>query len=86
MDRFEPLISAQDLADYLGVPTATVYTWRHRRLGPPGFRVGKHLRYRRRDVEEWISGRLEESQGALGNPAIPVAAGRTLAPRGGAGR
>ena len=86
MDRFEPLISAQDLADYLGVPIATIYTWRHRRLGPPGFRVGKHLRYRRRDVEEWISGRLEESQGAFGNPAFPVVARRTLASRGGAGR
>ena len=86
MDRFEPLISAQDLADYLGVPIATVYTWRHRRLGPPGFRVGKHLRYRRRDVEEWIVGRLEESQGALEIPAFPVVARRTQASRGGACR
>ncbi len=54
------LITVQELAHYLDVPIATIYAWRHRRQGPPGFRVGRHLRYRRSDVEEWINERLLE--------------------------
>lgn len=49
-----PLLSPQDIAHYLGVPVRTVYAWRHRGEGPPGFRVGKHVRYRASDVEAWL--------------------------------
>jgi excisionase family DNA binding protein len=59
MQQLEPLISAQELAEYLDVPVATLYAWRYRRQGPPGLRVGKHLRYRRIDVNEWIEQRTE---------------------------
>ncbi len=60
MQHLEPLLSAQDLARYHDVPVATVYAWRYRGVGPPGLRVGKHLRYRRIDVNEWIGGQLED--------------------------
>jgi excisionase family DNA binding protein len=43
-----------ELAALLGVPVQTIYQWRHRRTGPPGFRVGRHLRYDPRDVGRWI--------------------------------
>ena len=59
MKRLDELLSPQDLAGYLDVPVKTVYGWRHRGLGPAGFRVGRHVRYRRSDVEEWISAQLE---------------------------
>ena len=59
MTDLEPLLSAQDLADFLDVPIATIYAWRYRHEGPPGFRVGWHLRYRRNDVEQWIRNRLK---------------------------
>lgn len=62
MDHLDQLLTAQDLAIYLEVPVATVYVWRHRRQGPPGFKVGRHLRYRVRDVEQWINQRLEENR------------------------
>lgn len=52
------LLTVQDLANYLGVPVATIYAWRYRRQGPPGFRVGRYLRFRRSDVEQWIADRL----------------------------
>lgn len=58
-DRFQRLLSAQEVADYLGVPITTIYNWRHRNQGPPGLRVGRHLRYRRRDVEAWIERQLD---------------------------
>ena len=44
-----------DLAEYLGIPKATIYKWRSRNYGPPGKRVGKHIRYRPSDVEAWVT-------------------------------
>ena len=63
MNNLEPLLSTQQLANYLEVPLATIYAWRHRGEGPPGFRVGRHIRYRRTDVELWIRGRTSERTG-----------------------
>ena len=50
----EPLMTAEDISGTLVVPLATVYQWRSRGLGPPAIKVGKHLRYRRRDLERWL--------------------------------
>lgn len=54
----EQLMTVQELALYLGVPVATLYQWRYRREGPPGFRVGRHVRYRRTDIQAWIEDQL----------------------------
>lgn len=59
MEHENRLITVEELAEYLGVPVATLYQWRYRREGPPGFRVGRHLRYRWSDIEEWIEHRLQ---------------------------
>jgi len=59
MQRLEPLIDVQQLADYLDVPVKTLYAWRYRREGPPAFRVGRHLRYRRSDIQRWIQQRID---------------------------
>lgn len=48
------LLTAQEVADFLGVPVATLYSWRHKHEGPRGFRVGRHVRYRAADVEAWL--------------------------------
>ena len=58
-NQLEPLLTVPELARYLGIPVKTLYAWRYRRLGPPALRVGRHLRYRVRDVEEWMLRRLE---------------------------
>jgi excisionase family DNA binding protein len=57
----------ETLAEYLSVPVATCRKWRHNHEGPPGFRVGRHVRYRRRDVEAWI----EELERRERRPAEP---------------
>ncbi|MCH7583466.1 MAG: helix-turn-helix domain-containing protein [Acidobacteria bacterium] len=59
METLDRLLTVEELADYLGVPIATLYQWRHRREGPPGFRVGRYIRYHRNDVEQWIRDRLK---------------------------
>ena len=49
------------VADYLGVPIGTLYQWRTRGSGPPGRRIGKHLRYKPDDVEAWFDAQTEEA-------------------------
>lgn len=50
-----PLGTAEEVADYLGVPVATLYAWRYQGgRGPKSSKVGRHLRYRWEDVEAWL--------------------------------
>lgn len=48
------LLSPQDLSDLLMIPVSTIYQWRYKGTGPQARRLGKHLRYRLSDVEEWL--------------------------------
>ncbi|MEU2612650.1 helix-turn-helix domain-containing protein [Micromonospora sp. NPDC007271] len=50
----EPLWTVEEVSAYLGVPVATLYQWRHRRVGPRASRVGRHLRYDPADVRAWL--------------------------------
>jgi len=56
------LLSAQEVADYLNVPLSTLYSWRYHGSGPPGLRVGKHLRYRRADVQAWVRDQIKDER------------------------
>lgn len=53
-DPGDRLVSPAELARFLGVPVATIYQYRYRGEGPPGFKVGRHVRYRWADVEGWL--------------------------------
>lgn len=48
------LLTPKEVANYLAVPVLTLQTWRAARKGPPSYRVGKHVRYRREEVEAWL--------------------------------
>jgi excisionase family DNA binding protein len=54
MDTIDRLMTLAELAEMLGVPVNTVYQWRTRGEGPPGYRIGRHMRYRRSAVELWL--------------------------------
>ncbi len=58
-DDVERLLTISDLSRMLGVPVDTLYGWRHRGEGPQGYRIGRHVRYRRAAVEAWLAGRLD---------------------------
>ncbi|MFD9477195.1 helix-turn-helix transcriptional regulator [Streptomyces nojiriensis] len=51
--RVSPLrrgfLNVREAAEYLGLSPATLYVWRHRRQGPPSFRMGPE---RTRDVPD----------------------------------
>lgn len=53
----EPLWTPEDLAKYTGTTVKTVYDWKLRGVGPKVLKIGRHLRYRRSDVEEWLAAR-----------------------------
>ncbi|GAA3828988.1 helix-turn-helix transcriptional regulator [Streptomyces chiangmaiensis] len=48
------LATAQEIADYCGVPIGTVYQWSSRGGGPKLIKVGRHLRARWDSVEKWL--------------------------------
>jgi excisionase family DNA binding protein len=50
----ERLMTPAQVADFLAVPLGTVYRWRYEHIGPTGVRVGRHVRYRRSEIERWL--------------------------------
>lgn len=54
----EQYLTCEELSQYLNVPLDTIYGWRYKGYGPPAAKVGRHLRYRLRDVEAWIDGQV----------------------------
>ena len=48
------LLTADEVAEVLQVPVATIHAWRYRGKGPTGLKVGRHLRFRHEDLMEWI--------------------------------
>ncbi|MCW8100819.1 helix-turn-helix domain-containing protein [Streptomyces tauricus] len=60
-DRY---LTPDDIAEIFEVPKETVYQWRRKRIGPPGFRIGKHLRYDPADVRAYVTQRKTAGQDA----------------------
>ncbi|MFI1826915.1 helix-turn-helix domain-containing protein [Streptomyces sp. NPDC020412] len=60
-DRY---LTPEDIAALFGVPLETVYQWRKKRCGPPGFRVGKHVRYDPATVHTWVSKQTTDTAAA----------------------
>lgn len=51
----DELLSIYEVAEILKVPVSTLRKWRTAGNGPEGFRLGKHVRFRRSSVERFIS-------------------------------
>lgn len=60
----DPLLSAQEVADYLGVPLATLYSWRYVGRGPRAYRVGKFLKFRSSEVVRWLEDQADRPRSA----------------------
>lgn len=52
------LLRPRELSELLGVPVGTLANWRSARTGPPFVKVGRHVRYRIGDVDEWVAARV----------------------------
>lgn len=51
---YDPLLTIEQVSDWLGVPKGTLYQWRSRNQGPRAIKVGGGLRYRRADVDAYL--------------------------------
>ncbi|MFB7781448.1 helix-turn-helix transcriptional regulator [Streptomyces vinaceus] len=63
-------LTVKGAAAYLGLSPHTLYVWRHRRQGPPSFRMGARGRvmYRREALDAWIH--EQECADSRSNPAL----------------
>ncbi|MBZ4323758.1 helix-turn-helix domain-containing protein [Streptomyces huiliensis] len=49
-------LTPEDLVTMFGLPSVeTVYQWRRKRIGPPGFRAGRYLRFDPAAVRAWVA-------------------------------
>ena len=55
-----PLMTVEDLAADLHKPVNTICKMRAEGTGPPGYRVGKHLLFKQREVAEWLEDHRDE--------------------------
>lgn len=50
----QKLLTPNQAAEVLNLPVRTLADWRHRGLGPPWLRVGRHARYPDDGLTAWI--------------------------------
>ena len=70
----DPFLNTVDACNYLGVPKATLLTWRVRRpgYGPRAVKAGGRLKYRLSELDRWL--RAHEESFDAEPPAAPPAA------------
>lgn len=56
------LFTPTEVADYLQLPIQTLYRWRTTGDGPPAHKIGRHLRYRRDDIDAWLLSKKKEER------------------------
>lgn len=59
----EPLLSIEELAEYLDIPVSTIRDWRTDGKGPRAIRLGGRLRFAVSDVRTWLGEQREISPG-----------------------
>jgi predicted DNA-binding transcriptional regulator AlpA len=58
----DEILLLEEVAEMTRLPRATLRFYRHRGAGgPPSFKLGSRVVYRRADVESWIEARFAES-------------------------
>ena len=56
--KLEPMLEEEEVGDALRVTVSKLKTWRRQHIGPPHFRYGKLIRYRKADIEQFIADRM----------------------------
>jgi excisionase family DNA binding protein len=59
MQSEDQLMTVEEVSAHLQVPVTTLYNWRYLGTGPACAKIGRHLRYRRADVEAWVDERVK---------------------------
>lgn len=56
--------SPEEVAEEFGIPVGTVYAWRYKGTGPRGYKIGRHVRYKRADLDAWLEAHADGSHAA----------------------
>ena len=54
----QDVLSIQEVAKLLKVPVSAIYAWNRRGVGPPFYKVGRKLRYRKSNARKWLAKHL----------------------------
>ena len=57
----DELMTANDVADVLGLSTGTLANWRSLGIGPTYVKLGGRVRYRASGVNSWVASQEHES-------------------------
>jgi len=57
----KPFLTTDEAADYLGLQKSTLEAWRCRGGGPRFVKLGRAVRYRARDLDDWIESRTRSN-------------------------
>jgi hypothetical protein len=63
----DPLLSIDAVSRVLVIPVGTLANWRCMGVGPRYLRVGRHVRYRRSDLEVWIDEQVRDATADTGH-------------------
>jgi predicted DNA-binding transcriptional regulator AlpA len=90
MDQSQPLDTPAQVAERLQMPEKTLAHWRYTGRGPRYIRLGKHVRYERSSVDEWLrqnlsvrpertasAAELADESARVRRARYPVTSGRT---------
>lgn len=50
----DEMLTPDEVANLLKIPKSTLYSWRYHRTGPKALLVGRHLRYRRQEIDRYL--------------------------------
>lgn len=71
----DPFFNTADAGNYLGIPKATLLTWRARRpgYGPRAVKAGGRLKYRLSELDRWLQAHEESfAEDESADASIPV--------------
>jgi predicted DNA-binding transcriptional regulator AlpA len=54
----QDVLSIQEVGKLLNVPVSTIYGWNRHGVGPPHYKVGSKLRYRKGNAWKWLAKHL----------------------------
>jgi excisionase family DNA binding protein len=69
-DDRDEWMTTEEVARHLHVSTRTVHDWRQTRNGPPAYRVGRRLLWRRAEVDAWVR---DQVAAPAAEPAVAAA-------------
>lgn len=55
----DELLTLDELCALLKITRGTAYKQRATGTGPPGYRIGRHLRFKRGDVLDWLESKKD---------------------------